>query len=358
MKTDIITFHFVNNFGGALQAYALQKAIGKYCNSDVEIIDYRNSFIMFTDTVRLFPISHNVHEIVSGLNTIGDRFGRKRKFKKFQYNKMNLTSKHYHHYSLKACPPEADVFVCGSDQIWNPYLTLGLKGAYFLDFVPRGKVKIAYSPSFGKSNLNSYFMKKIQLYIKDFNGISVREKTGIRILNEITTNEIVQLIDPTFLLKKKEWEEIATDIEIKEPYMLLYIMQSDNTMYKYAKKLKDKLGLRIVEISRYGYNPGFVDETLVDVGPSEFLGLFKNADYVCTNSYHGFIFSLIFEKRFSLVPCKRFRTRIYNLADILSIKVNDKDVDETIYDPEKVNSCIVKERDKSIDWLLKQYKKY
>ena len=358
MKTGIITFHFVNNFGGALQAYALQQTIEKYFHSSVEILDYKSSFIQLTDAVRLFPISGNPREIVTGMKTMKDRFGRCGKFQKFRQEKMHLSPVHYHHRRLKSNPPEADVYICGSDQIWNPFLTFGVKGAYFLDFAKEGKKKIAYAPSFGKIRLFPLFRKKVRAYLNDFDAVSVREKTGINIVKGLVDKDVKQLIDPVFLLSKEEWADAAADTTCKKPYLLLYIMQSDNTVYDYVKTLKKKTGLRVVEISRYGYNPGFVDETLVDLGPAEFLGLFRDADYICTNSYHGFIFSLIFEKRFCLIPCRRFRTRIYNLADLLSINIEEtkaEEADDTHYDAELVRSRIGYEKKKALKWLGKTY---
>lgn len=355
-KVDIITFHFVNNFGGVLQAYALQEALEQTCNLTAEIIDYRNGFISFTDAVRLFPITKNVDEVLAGIRTMPDRLGRISKFKRFRNCRMHCTKQTYHHCGLKSNPPKAVAYICGSDQIWNPYLTLGVKGAYFLDFVDENAKKIAYAPSFGKSQLNPFYLNRISGYINRLDCISVREATGVDLIENMVGKRVEQLIDPTFLLTKECWENTAASINKKQPYILLYIMQSDKTMYDYARKLKDKLGIRIIEISRYGYNPGFIDETLVDVGPAEFLGLIKNADYVCTNSYHGFIFSLIFEKRFFLIPCKRFRTRIYNLADMLCINMinkGEKETLETFYDLELVRERICKEREKALRWLRK-----
>lgn len=381
MKTAIITFHFVNNFGGVLQAYSLQRALEK-CRgpesgtTETEIIDYRAGFIVFTDFVRLFPLSIDPGEIVCGIRTMKDRFGRIGKFRQFRQEHMRLTPKRYSHWLLKADPPEADCYLCGSDQIWNPYLTLGIEGAYFLDFVPEGKKRIAYAPSFGNSRLPDIYKNRVRKYLEGFDAVSVREKSGREIIKGMgippspgrtgrqswkhSLKEAAQLIDPTFLLSKEEWEELASEEYVrrtKRPYILLYIMQSDRTMYDCARSLKERLGLRIVEIGRYGYNPGFVDETLVDVGPREFLGLFRDADYICTNSYHGFIFSLIFEKRFCLVPCKRFTARIYDLADRLSIRLRRRDTSAALdveYDPAAVKRRISEETEKSAAWLRQQ----
>ena len=355
MKVGIVTFHFVNNFGGALQAYALQKAVSQVCDVETEIIDYRNWFIRLTDTVRMFPISTNIAEIKSGLKTMKQRFGRKKKFANFINTNCQLSRYYGNSQAIKLHSPGCDKYICGSDQIWNPYLTFGVVNAYFLGWVKEEQNKISYAPSFGTSNTGSIFEKRMKKYLSSFGSISVREQEGIDFVEKLTGKEAIQLIDPTFLLSSEDWEEIAITPKISGKYMLLYIMQQDEEMYSYARKLKERLGLQLVEISRYGYKPDFVDVSLVDVGPSEFIGLFKNADYICTNSYHGFVFSVLFEKEFCLIPCKRFRVRIENLAKLFFIELPA--IDENIepkdmhYDKENVRQIIEVEKQKALEYL-------
>nr|MCR5507331.1 polysaccharide pyruvyl transferase family protein [Lachnospiraceae bacterium] len=160
---------------------------------------------------------------------------------------------------------------------------------------------------------------------------------------------------PTFLLTKEQWSEVAVDPGIKGKYILLYIMQKDETVYSYVREIKKKLNLPVVEISRYGYKPEFVDKTLIDVGPAEFLGLFMNAEFICTNSYHGLVFSLVFEKEFCLVPSKKFRGRIYNLLKLLDIYIQPSlDTEEELkarFDREHVDKIIDEEVKKSVNYL-------
>lgn len=110
-----------------------------------------------------------------------------------------------------------------------------------------------------------------------------------------------------------------------------------------------------MEISRYVYKPDFIDISLIDLGPGEFIGLFQNAEYICTNSYHGFVFSILFQKRFCLIPCKRFRLRIENLAALLEITLPDmgrsEEPQDTYYDNAKGKSILAREREKSICYL-------
>ena len=355
MKVGTITFHFVNNFGGALQAYALQKTIADECNASVEVIDYRNWFIRFTDTVRLFPVTTNLKELKSGLKTMRQRLGRVRRMKKFIRSNCRLSRRYNTGTALRRHVPNCDKFVCGSDQIWNPFLTCGLTGAYFLDFVKDGDKKISYAPSFGSNKLFSIQAKKIKRYLNDFGAVSVREHDGAVLVKMLTGRNSEQLIDPAFLLKREEWNEISIKPRIKGRYILLYIMQRDDNVYSYAKKIKEKLGIQLVEISRYGYKPDFVDVSLINIGPGEFIGLFQNADYVCTNSYHGLIFSLIFEKEFCQIPCKKFYLRINNLLKLLHINtsevLNEGESLSACYNKQAVRETIAAEREKAVRYL-------
>ncbi len=355
MRVGIITFHFVNNFGGALQAYSLQRVVKEKCKVDVEIIDYRNWFIRLTDRIRLLPITTNPFELISGFKTMGQRAGRRNRFGRFALKYSQLSRKYYSHFSLRRCPPGDDKYICGSDQIWNPFLTAGVSYNYFLQFEKDPANKIAYAPSFGSATINKRYHNKVRNYLGSIGHLSVREKSGQEFIKQLTGRDALRLIDPTFLLSKEEWSEVGAERTEKNPYILLYIMQRDEEVYEYARKIKEQMGLKLIEISRYGYNPGFVDETLVDVGPMEFLALFRDAEYVCTNSYHGLAFSIIFEKQFCLIPCKRFRARINNLLDLLKISVDADGEDwESLtasYNQEFVREVIKRERETSIQYL-------
>lgn len=359
MKIGILTFHFVNNFGGALQAYSLRRVISEECEIPVVIVDYRNWFIRLTDRIRLFPITTNPREFLSGCRTMKERIGRRTKFGVFTKENNDITRKYSNHWQLKKCKPDVDKFICGSDQIWNPFITFGVSYSYFLRFEPNSNNRISYAPSFGTNGISKCFEKKIKRYLNGIEHLSVREQTGVEYIRRLTGKSAERLIDPTFLLSKDEWGKVSVNpTKERGPYILLYIMQRDENVYEYVKRIKASLGIRIVEISRYGFNPGYVDETLINVGPSEFLGLFKEASYVCTNSYHGLAYSIIFEKDFCLIPCKRFQARIDNLLELLKIssiqthngKRSIEEVTAT-YDKQMVRSIISKEREKALQYL-------
>lgn len=357
MKVGIVTFHFSNNFGGVLQAYALQKTIENECSAEAVILDYRHWFIRFAEGIRVLPITTNIAEIISGLKTIHLRLKRLKMFQKFIQQNDELMPYPGGFRSNKEQQPDCEKYVCGSDQIWNPIITFGVSDTYFLGFVKERARKFSYAVSFGISNISPGSARKMKPYLSEFRSISVRESEGRQIVKQIANLEAVQHIDPTFLISKEEWSTVANKPQITEPYILLYIMQRNKEVYDFAKRIKERLGIKIVEISRYGYKPDFVDITLVDVGPAEFLGLFQQAAYVCTNSFHGFAFSLIFEKEFCLIPSRHFGSRMSSLTELMHIKLpnelnGDKD-DSAVYDKAVVRDIISLERERAVAYLNK-----
>lgn len=355
MSVGIITFHFVNNFGGALQAYALWKTVHDKVDENCALIDYRNPFICLTDSLRMFPITRNPKAMVKGIKTFGKRFVRLKLFRLFLKSNCRISGRYRSYSALKRNPPVHDKYLCGSDQIWNPIITGGVDPAYYLGFVDDPSQKIAYAPSMGGGSIKKIFRKKMAGYLKGISHLSVREGDCIDFIKSIAGGDVVQLIDPTFLLTAPEWERVISPPKREEKYILLYIMQKDDAIYELAREIKEKLGIKLIEISRYGYKRDFVDETVVDVGPSEFLGYILGAECVCTNSYHGFVFSVIFGKQLYLVPSKRFSARIKSLARLLGIALKDKPREAkdrlVAYDKKDVAARIEAERAKSIAYL-------
>lgn len=355
MKIGIVTFHFVNNFGGALQTYGLLETIKDINNDEVKVLDYRNSFIRFTDFVRIFPISTDIKEIYSGMYTFKQRLGRVKKFNNFINDNLNLTERYNTISKLEKDPPKIDKFVCGSDQIWNPIITLGVCSAYYLGFEKNKNNKISYAASFGVDYVNNKYYDKISKYLCQFKSISVREKNAVNLVKKISERDAEYNIDPTFLVSKDKWISLAVKPKIEGKYILVYMMQKNDVVYEYARKIKEILGYKVIDINKYGLKKDFVDEVIIDIGPKEFVGLFEQAAFVCTNSFHGLAFSLILEKDFFIVPSTRFNSRIGNLMDIFELELH-KEVDENIikntsYDREKVRNIIHDQKEKSIHYL-------
>lgn len=356
MNVGIVTFHFVNNYGGVLQAYALRRVIAESCGVNCFVIDYRNPFIRFTDTVRLLPITFNAAEIGTGFLTTPKRIGRSKRFSAFIEKNIPTTKRYSTLGSLRRNGPKCDVLVSGSDQIWNPIITGGVDGAYYLQFADDAAKKIAYAPSFGGIELGKRQEQKVAQYVRQYDFVSAREPDGVARMKSILGHSVPQLIDPTLLIDADEWLSIAEKLEnLPKEYLLLYMMQHDEAVYRHVESLRHTTELPVVAISRYGYAPSSTYQTLVDIGPAEYLYLFANAKMVCTNSFHGLAFSIIFNKQLRLVPSKRFSGRIASLLQLLgrdySVTEDQGSSITLVFGDSATNAIIATERQRSRSFL-------
>lgn len=366
-KVAILTWLNNENYGSILQAYALQRFIIK-SGYDAIDIDYNPSSIVRLEnwlvnrnSPKLFvdKLKKKSNKILNK-NKI-DFSIRKQKFDQFKKENINITKRYSKFKELENINNKYDIYVCGSDQIWSPKL---MNPVFFFSFLDKNQYKISYAPSLGVSYISKEKEKKIAELLDPFSYISVREQQGKEILNSIGLNKDVTVqVDPTILLTAEEWKRIINSSKEKEKYILLYLL-SDNE--EYIKKVKEiahenNLKVRIILTDIGPFNTGF--DEVKDSGPKEWLTLINNAEYVFTDSFHGAIFSMIFNKQFTLF--KRFcdnkknseNSRIHNLANVFGIEnvIADKD---TIIDIEhkidysEINKKIEKERKKSSEWLL------
>ena len=260
-----------------------------------------------------------------------------------------------------------DIFICGSDQIWSPAL---LNPVFYFSFLPDEKAKIAYAPSFGVTNVSNRKKSIITSYLKKFDYISIRENEGQRLIKKLIGINVPVLIDPTLLLTKNDWSKfIDSNFKKKRKYIFCYMLTENETYIEKIKEFSKKMKLDVVitPTDKGPFNTGFKE--IVDAGPSEWLTLLKNSDYVFTDSFHGCIFSLIFHKNFVLF--KRFsdkkksseNSRIYTLAKTFDFepRIIDYSNLDSIYklnplDYKIIDEKIKKEADIAKNWLLSSIK--
>ena len=315
MKTGIITFHFVNNYGGALQAYALRRYVADTFGVDAELIDYRNWFIRTTDAIRMLPVTANYRIYGPWLRAYPKMRRRRRLFAAFMKNRIPLSRRYDFGRQLNGHGGDYGLLICGSDQIWNPTLTFGLAKPYFLRFAGPNSRRVSYAASVGPSIRDK---GKMLAYVRDLDAVSIRETTPW--LEQGLGKPVEHHIDPTLLLPSEAWRSMCKAPADKGEYIVSYFMQQNDKAYGYLEQIRRETGLRTRDISRYGYKPSGVDESLVDVGPEEFVGLFASAARVCTNSFHGLVFALIFNKPVDFVPMHRFGGRVEALCRLLNLK--------------------------------------
>ena len=256
---------------------------------------------------------------------------RNRCFDNFDYQFTNRLSKLYKSYEeLKnQCAHQYDQVMVCSDQLWSPS-ALG-SGFYNLMFAPEQMPKLSWAASFGVSNIPWYQIEKTRTYLNRIQHISVREKRGAEIVHELTEKEATVLMDPVFSLTKQEWETLIPRQESEwGKYVFCYFLGPNPKHREAARKLASELGLKIVtlrHLDRYvSGDETFGDYAPYDVDPVRFLNILRNAEYICTDSFHGSAFSLIMERpflifdRYSCASANSKNSRIDSLCEKLNIK--------------------------------------
>jgi len=349
-KVGLLTWHYLDNYGSVLQAYALKKTLQKM-NCEVDFINYRkdapNNFIV--NTLR------NIYYYT--IFFVKEDKKRKRNFFFFRKNNFKETKLFSNVEQLKNYNFNYDFYICGSDQIWA---SNRFDEAYYFSFV-NGK-KISYAPSLVFDNFTKEQKEKINSYLESFSYISLREKKGIDILKKFTNFDYQEVLDPTLLLKEKEWNKlIKNNKKNADEYILCYCIGDDDKYRQKIKKIAKDNNLKIKNIHLVDIQ-NFGDENIKDASPEEFLKLIKNAKYILTDSYHGVLFSLIFNKEFFAL--KRFSNnskenqngRIENILTICKLDERFVDINDNFefnkkIDYKKVNKIIENKREESIDYL-------
>lgn len=297
MKVGVITFHSANNYGAVLQTWALQKVLSDY-GLDTGVIHYHPDIIDgLYDPMNLKRGMRRQFKKLKLLIKSRNSLIRYNKFQAFIRNRFNLIGNFRTYDELKKAGLNLDAYIVGSDQVWNTDHTGGFDPAYFLNFAEPGKKKIAYAASIGKDYVIPKFKEEYQSSLNSFTGISVREKSVLPAIQELTTNPVVVTLDPTMLLQKEDYEAIKVDSTIKEPYILVYMIEKNKQVIELANKLSTSLGIPIVQRK---FIPGFKNslDSFYTADAGEFLGLIEAAEYVITNSFHGTVFSILYEKPF------------------------------------------------------------
>jgi hypothetical protein len=292
MKIGIITFHWATNCGAVLQAYALQSYLERQ-GYDVQIINYvprsyEKSFIKCFITKRPWLIVKQLIE-----------YYQERQLVIFRNNHLNLTRKYHSLQELKSNPPECDVYICGSDQIWNPYFTAGGEGkttlSYFLDFGSENTRRIAYAVSFGCTEYPEEIERIVIPVLKKFNAISVRERTGCEIVRRMGFSDVSLMPDPTLLLSSKDYDGVIDCSKISHKAFSFFYMIHDKqiTIEKIEGFFKHRLSENVVSTRSLGCSA---------TGIGKWLKLIKNSNFMVTNSFHGVLFSVLYKKPFMVVP--------------------------------------------------------
>lgn len=333
MKAAIITYYYgSNNYGGNLQSYALVKFIQNNCHINVKQLSYKKPRKHpYSLRDRLSKIYHRYFKDVSDMKGIERR---NRLIAKF-----NLSIPHtniiYSPKTIAKSVKDYDVFIAGSDQIWNPKWS---DSVYKLDFVPSTKYKMAYAVSLGVSNLDMDNKEILRKSLSSYNAVSVREQEAVELLTPLSHHKVEWLLDPTLLLSVDEWDEICSPRKYDDKYVFTYFLGNSSVQRELARKFADRFGLKIVTIPYVcGYcndcDKEFGDIKDFDASPADFISLIKNAQYVFTDSFHASVFSILYRKQFFIFHRAEdvgMGTRIRSLMDLFNMQDRFCDTSEKI----------------------------
>lgn len=323
MKIAVVTIHRVHNYGSALQTYATQRVLEKL-GHDVTVIDYitpqRTKRQLYAQPPAAAGCGGIKGKLLHGAK-IASLMLRDISFGRFLKKHLKLTKQYITAEDMEKDPPAADLYVTGSDQVWNSVYNKGVDRGFFLDFIPEDCRRIAFVSSFGKDKLDEGEKEQTRRYLSRYEGLSVREDSARRILEDLGRTDAVQLIDPTLQLTKAEWLAMASGRLIREPYVLLFLLYNeDENATAYARRIADQRGIKVVKLSWEMKAPAGVDILMTHRRPEDFLSLFAHADFVVTNSFHGLAFSINLEKQFLVVPRKDFNSRIESLLRLTGLQ--------------------------------------
>lgn len=349
MKIKTITCQKVNNHGANLQAYALMHYLEDLGN-DVEIIDY---FPEYFKPFRPFVCSNSKYEVNSIIRFLYlsaklpgrlktylqyKKSDRKKNFEAFRDKYYRLTDTYESFEELKANPPKADLYIAGSDQIWNTMMNNGKDPAYYLQFAPKNTTTATYAASFSVSEIPDELKEQTKNYIESIDFVSVREKSALKILDDLGIQNGQAVLDPVFLLDKKQWSKIESNIILDDEYVLVYDFEDSDIVKSFAVKYAQKHNLKIYSL----YKNKYCDKSFENFGPDVFLSLIKNAEFIVSNSFHATAFSLIYEKEFAVI--KRQEGINSRMVDLLeSVGINDR-IADSYQDFNSINYNFVKEK--------------
>lgn len=359
-KIGILTYHRVFNFGSLLQTYALQKYIEDK-GQTVEVIDYyperlqKKRLLFHVNPKWSRPVWKKIAHLIPAVIT---RLLGYHMMDTFLKKHIHLSKKIYEtEEDLKRDLPVYDIYLNGSDQIWNVETADGLVDkVFFMEFLPDHCIRVAYAGSFGKDDFSEDSLEEIKKYLSKYSAISVRENSGVDILEKIGIENGQWVLDPTFLLKPAQWKTIQAKANLPEKYLLVYNLNRNPRISSLAQRIAKDKGLKIVN---FAHSFVFVKgaKNIIYPTPNLFITLFENADYVVTDSFHGTAFSINFGRQFICVPAPRFNTRLNSILDLIGETdrlLGDKDDFDIInkkVDYKKVNKIIDEERKKAFDFV-------
>lgn len=345
-----------NNYGSALQAYALQQELNGYEGVEYEILCQFGKKITsvdnFVDKIKTIGFKKTFGRVfwkfcIPGLKK------RNQRIQSFVDKYLIVSKEHYTDDTIGEANAVYDGFVCGSDQIWNVAL-VNTHDIYWLGFVDRGKVKIAYAPSFGTGIVSEQEKEAIRDNLKSFDAVSCREESGTVALNTILNKDICKtVLDPTMLVQRKLWDDLCLSshsVPYRKPYIFAYMLRGTKEQRKIIETYANAHNMSVVTIPFLEtdkvelYDIRFGNIKVWDADPADFINLIRNAAIVFTDSFHSTVFSCLYHVPFFIFPKigAAQMSRLEDLQNLLQIK------SRIVHDMKEITAV----EEEKIDWNI------
>ena len=384
-KVGIVSCYFQENYGSMLQAYATQKILDDlgYENENINIDGLKPEInkakaayfakAALTSDILFYKIGKALNKIrvkVGSKDFVENTKIRHRSFEKFKNTWFKVSCKYESKEELKRkCSDNYHTVLVGSDQLWLP---ANIAADYYtLNFVPDCVNTIAYATSFGQSELPKDVQEKAKYFLKRIRHISVREESGQKLVKNLVGRDIPVVCDATLLFSAEQWMEIQPEKAVETgDYIFCYFLGNNPKQREFAKRLKDKTGMKIIALPHLPEykkcDEGYADKELYDVNPGQFVNLIRNAKYVCTDSFHCSVFSILYKRdfftfrRFTKETKVSTNSRLDTLFHVLGIKnpilMGDEKVEDCMnyrIDYNNVQNNLIEIRGKSLQYLKK-----
>jgi hypothetical protein len=352
-RIGVLTFHNAVNYGAVLQAYALQQtleALGAQC----ECINYVCNAVEQREHPK-WCSQKGMKERLKFLLQYSSAKKREKKFAEFLKNYVKVSSTRYDSKNIASAKDCYDLFLVGSDQVWNLMLT-GYDYTYYLDFLEDDSKKFAYAASFGYRRVPEETVEKSGELLKRFSALSAREKSGQTIVQSLTGRTVPMVADPVLLLDAKKWMNLIQGEPPVHSYILVYFTNKRKETMEFARRLAQMTKKKIVYLNTLPLaEPGMMNVRCAS--PQEFLRWIRYASYVVTGSFHGTAFSILFNRDFYFemsASDNTYGSRIENLVRLLGLenrRISANNVNPEHIEYEAVNRRLENLKQQSLCYL-------
>lgn len=342
------------NYGSALQTWALHQAMKKLDAHPI-LVDYCPDVLADKDPLNPFGNMWDKDEeskkmVELTMPAIRQNF---EKFDRFYHDRFDRTKRSYTSANFETVMDEVDTFVCGSDTIFCPD-EFGFDDGYYANYPCMRGNSVAYAPSFGDPHFNDVDYKTLNERLQNFKAFGLREQMMVPYVRDHVTVPVEKVIDPTLLLTQVDYDTIASERIVDEPYLLLYARRYNPRMEAFAEKMATEKGWKIVDISLRATNAEKGHLMFYEAGVEEFLSLIKHAEYIITNSFHGMIMSVQYWRPFVVFSREQCDTKITELLELFGLSdrmlINGSEQFEPI-DYASVHKQIAEARAKAQEFL-------